>query len=78
MGLKYTRVCIVVALTTIVALGSVCSIKSISALTGDEIQKLGKERAAKSLDKVIDRLRHGLGENSTNNQTMANSTDGTK
>jgi hypothetical protein len=78
MCLKYTTVCIVVALTTIVALGSVCSIKSISALTGDEIQKLGKERAAKSLDKVIDRLRHGIGENSTNNQTMANSTDGTK
>ena len=78
MGLKYTRVCIVVALTTIIALGSVCSIKSISALTGDEIQKLGKERAAKSLDKVIDRLRHGIGENSTNNQTTANSTDGTK
>jgi hypothetical protein len=78
MGLKYTRVCIVVALTTIIVLGSVFSIKSISALTGDEIQKLGKERAAKSLDKVIDRLRHGIGENSTNNQTMANSTEGTK
>jgi len=78
MGLKYTRICLVVAVSTIIVLGLVSSIHSINAMTGDEIQKLGKERAAKSLDKVIDRLRQGIGESPINNQTTDNSTEGTR
>ena len=78
MGLKYTRICLVVALSTIIVLGLVSSIHSINAITGDEIQKLGKERAAKSLDKVIDRLRQGIGESPINNQTTDNSTESTR
>jgi len=78
MGLKYTRICLVVAVSTIIVLGLVSSIHSINAITGDEIQKLGKERAAKSLDKVIDRLRQGIGESPINNQTTDNSTEGTR
>jgi hypothetical protein len=78
MGLKYTRICLVVAVSTIIVLGLVSSIHSINAITGDEIQKLGKERAAKSLDKVIDRLRQGIGESPINNQTTDNSTESTR
>jgi hypothetical protein len=78
MGLKYTRICLVVALSTIIVLGLVSGIRAINAITGDEIQKLGKERAAKSLDKVIDRLRQGIGESPINNQTTDNSTEGTR
>ena len=78
MGLKYTRICLVVAVSTIIVLGLVSSIHSINAMTGDEIQKLGKERAAKSLDKVIDRLRQGIGESPINNQTTDNSTESTR
>jgi len=78
MGLKYTRICLVVALSTIIVLGLVSGIRAINAITGEEIQKLGKERAAKSLDKVIDRLRQGIGESPINNQTTDNSTEGTR
>jgi len=78
MGLKYTRICLVVALSTIIVLGLVSGIRAINAITGDEIQKLGKERAAKSLDKVIDRLRQGIGESPINNQTTDNSTESTR